>query len=44
MRIRSFRHKALKRLYETGDPRGIRADLVKKLEVVSSMPLNRRGI
>jgi toxin HigB-1 len=34
MRIGSFRHKALKRLYETGDSRGIRADLVAKLEVV----------
>ena len=32
MRIRSFRHKGLKRLYETGDPRGIRADLVAKIE------------
>jgi toxin HigB-1 len=34
MKIRSFRHKALKRLYETGESRGIRADLVAKLEVV----------
>jgi len=32
MRIRSFRHKGLKRLYEIGDRRGIRADLVAKLE------------
>jgi toxin HigB-1 len=32
MIIRSFRHKGLKRLYETGDPRGIRADLVVKIE------------
>jgi proteic killer suppression protein len=32
MRIRSFRHKGLKRLYEGGDHRGIRADLVAKLE------------
>jgi proteic killer suppression protein len=34
MRIRSFRHKALKRLYDTGDRRGIRADLVPKLELI----------
>jgi proteic killer suppression protein len=32
MRITSFRHKGLKRLYETGDRRGIRADLVAKVE------------
>ena len=32
MRVRSFRHKGLKRLYETGSRRGIRADLVAKLE------------
>jgi proteic killer suppression protein len=32
MRIRSFRHKGLKRLYETGSGRGIRADLVAKVE------------
>jgi len=32
MRIRSFRHKGLKRLYETGSRRGIRADLVEKVE------------
>lgn len=32
MRIRSFRHKGLKRLYETGDPRSIRANLVAKIE------------
>lgn len=32
MRIRSFRHKGLKRLYEIGDRRSIRADLVAKLE------------
>ena len=32
MRIRSFRHKGLKRLYETGSPRGVRPDLVAKLE------------
>jgi proteic killer suppression protein len=32
MRIRSFRHKGLKRLYETGSRRGIRADVVVKVE------------
>ena len=32
MRVRGFRHKGLKRLYETGDRRGIRADLVPKVE------------
>jgi toxin HigB-1 len=34
MRIRSFRHKGLKRLYETGSGRGIRADLLAKVEDV----------
>jgi toxin HigB-1 len=34
MRIRSFRHKGLKRLYETGSGRGIRADLVVKVESI----------
>jgi len=32
VRLRSFRHKALKSLYETGSHRGIRADLVAKVE------------
>jgi len=32
MRIRSFRHKGLKRLYETGSGRGIRPDLVAKIQ------------
>ncbi len=32
MRITGFRHKGLKRLYETGNPRGLRADLVAKIE------------
>jgi toxin HigB-1 len=32
MRIRSFRHKGLKRLYETGSRRGIRDDVVAKVE------------
>ena len=34
MRIRGFRHKRLKRLYETGDRRGIRADFVAKVEII----------
>lgn len=34
MRIRSFRHKGLKRLYQTGSGRGIRADLVAKVESI----------
>jgi proteic killer suppression protein len=34
MRIAGFRHKGLKRLYETGDSRGVRADLVPKLRVI----------
>ncbi len=32
MRIRNFRHKGLRGLYETGSRRGIRADLVAKVE------------
>jgi proteic killer suppression protein len=32
MRIRSFRHKGLRRLYETGSRRSIRPDLVEKVE------------
>lgn len=32
MRIQSFRHKGLKRLYETGETRGLRADMVAKIE------------
>ncbi len=32
MRIRSFRHKELKRLYETGETRGISGDLVSKVQ------------
>lgn len=32
MLIRGFRHKGLQRLYETGSRRGIRPDLVGKLE------------
>ncbi len=31
MRIQSFRHKGLKRLYETGSGRGIRPDLLTKV-------------
>jgi len=34
MRIAGFRHKGLKRLYETGNPRGVRADLVAKVAVI----------
>jgi proteic killer suppression protein len=34
MRIAGFRHKGLKRFYETGDGRGIRADLVTKVELI----------
>ncbi|HTV29676.1 MAG TPA: type II toxin-antitoxin system RelE/ParE family toxin [Xanthobacteraceae bacterium] len=34
MRIRSFRHKELKRLYETGSGRGIRGDLIAKVESI----------
>jgi toxin HigB-1 len=34
MRIKSFRYKALKRLYETGDSKGIRVDLVAKCEEI----------
>ena len=34
MRIVGFRHKGLKRLYEGGDARGVRADLVTKLRVI----------
>jgi proteic killer suppression protein len=32
MRIVSFRHKGLKRLYEAGSRRGLRSDLVAKIE------------
>ena len=32
MRIRSFRHKGLRLLYEAGSGRGIRPDLVAKVE------------
>ena len=30
--IRSFKHRGLKRLYERGDPSGIRADLLETIE------------
>jgi proteic killer suppression protein len=30
--IRSFQHRGLKRLYEQGDPRGVRPDLLDKVE------------
>jgi proteic killer suppression protein len=32
--IRGFRHKGLRRLYDTGDGRGIRADLVPKVKLI----------
>lgn len=32
--IKSFRSKALERLYSTGSPRGLRTDLVAKIERV----------
>ena len=31
MAIRSIKHKGLRRLYETGDPRGVRAAFVDKI-------------
>ena len=34
MRIVGFRHKGLRRFYETGSARGIRADLVGKVAVM----------
>jgi toxin HigB-1 len=34
MRIKSIRHKGLKRLYESGDRRGVRADLAPKVEEI----------
>jgi proteic killer suppression protein len=34
MRIVSFRHKGLRRLYADADRRGVRADLVTKIELV----------
>jgi toxin HigB-1 len=30
--IRSFRHKGLKKLYENGEPKGIKADQLEKIE------------
>ena len=38
--IRSFKHKGLKRLFELGDAKGIRADLVQKVENILAV-LNR---
>ena len=35
MRVRSFRHKGLKRLYEMGSRRGMRADLIAKVEAIA---------
>jgi proteic killer suppression protein len=34
MNIGSFRHRGLKRLYEAGDVRGVRADLASKLSAI----------
>jgi proteic killer suppression protein len=34
MRVGNFRHKGLKRLYETGETRSVRADLVPKVRVI----------
>jgi toxin HigB-1 len=34
MNIGSFRHRGLKRLYETGDIRGVRADLASKVSAI----------
>ncbi len=34
--IRSFKHRGLKRLYEMGDRRGIRPDLINKVERILS--------
>ena len=38
--IRSFRHKGLKRLFEDGERRGVRADLIEKVENIL-LVLNR---
>jgi proteic killer suppression protein len=32
--IRSFRHRGLKRLYEDGDARGVRPDLIETIEEI----------
>lgn len=37
MTIRSFRHKALRRLYERGDAKGLAADQVRKLTNMLSL-------
>jgi proteic killer suppression protein len=34
MRLASFRHKGLKRLYEKGDSRGVRRELASKIAVI----------
>jgi proteic killer suppression protein len=36
--IRSFRHRALKRLYERGDRSGIRPDLLETVERILTVP------
>ena len=35
--IESFKHKGLKRLYEDGDPSGLRADMVEKIENILTL-------
>jgi hypothetical protein len=35
--IESFKHKGLKRLYEDGDPGGLRADMVEKIENILTL-------
>jgi proteic killer suppression protein len=35
--IRSFKHRGLKRLYERGDPSGIRADLLETIERILTL-------
>jgi proteic killer suppression protein len=38
--IRTFRHKGLKRLFENGETRGLRADYIQKVENILAV-LNR---
>jgi proteic killer suppression protein len=35
--IKSFRHKGLRKLFETGDARGVRADQVGRIEEILSL-------
>ena len=41
--IQNFRHKGLRRLFEDGEPRGIRADHVEKIENILAV-LNRARV